>query len=74
MSKATTLSKLVSQGTQLADGQITAAEVSGLAAVAVSNSFTDLSNKPTTDDVPETSGNKYYRPGRHYAFSLLFRG
>ena len=48
MSKAKTLAGTVSTGGVLADGTVSAAEVSGLAAVATSGVYNDLSNKPTT--------------------------
>lgn len=47
MSKAKTLAATVSTGGVLADGTVSAAEVSGLAAVATSGDYNDLSNKPT---------------------------
>jgi hypothetical protein len=46
-SKARTLAGTVSTGAVLADGSIAASEVSGLAAVATSGSYTDLTNEPT---------------------------
>ena len=46
MTKARQLSKLLSLGQPLADG-LQAADVSGLATVATSGSYTDLLNKPT---------------------------
>lgn len=46
MTKARDLGKLVSQGEVLADGVVQAAEVTGLASVATSGSYTDLTNKP----------------------------
>jgi hypothetical protein len=47
MSKARTLANTVSVGAVLADGSVAAAEVSGLATVATSGSYTDLTNEPT---------------------------
>ena len=47
MSKARTLASTVSTGAVLADGTVAAAEVTGLAAVATSGSYTDLTNEPT---------------------------
>jgi hypothetical protein len=47
MSKARTLATTVSNGNVLADGSVAASEVSGLAAVATSGSYTDLTNEPT---------------------------
>jgi len=47
MSKARTLANFVSAGNPLSDGAIAASEVTGLAAVATSGSYNDLSNKPT---------------------------
>ncbi len=46
MSKAKILANTVSAGGALANGTIEAAEVSGLAAVATSGSYNDLSDKP----------------------------
>lgn len=46
MSKAKILAGAVSAGGVLADGAVSAAEVSGLAAVATSGSYNDLSDKP----------------------------
>jgi len=47
MSKARTLANTVSVGAVLADGSVAAAEVSGLATVATTGSYTDLTNEPT---------------------------
>lgn len=47
MTKARTLASTVSTGSVLADGSVAASEVSGLAAVATSGSYTDLTNEPT---------------------------
>lgn len=47
MSKADILAGLVSAGAALADGTITATEL-GLATVATSGSYTDLTDKPTS--------------------------
>lgn len=47
MSKAKTLAGTVSTGGVLADGTVSAAEVSGLATVATSGSYNDLTDKPT---------------------------
>jgi hypothetical protein len=57
MSKAKTLATTVSTGGVLADGTVSASEVSGLAAVATSGSYGDLSGRPTlpTGDIVGTS-------------------
>jgi hypothetical protein len=55
MTKARELGKLVSQGEVLADGVVQAAEVTGLASVATSGSYADLTNKPALASVA-TSG------------------
>ena len=55
MSKAKTLAATVSNGGPLADGAISASEVSGLAAVATSGAYADLSGKPALAAVA-TSG------------------
>lgn len=47
MSKAKTLATTVSTGGVLADGTVAAAEVSGLAAVATSGNYSDLTGTPT---------------------------
>jgi hypothetical protein len=47
MTKARTLGNFVSTGNPLADGSLTASDISGLAAVATSGSYTDLTNEPT---------------------------
>ena len=47
MSKAKTLAGTVSTGGVLADGTVSAAEVSGLATVATTGSYNDLIDKPT---------------------------
>ena len=47
MTKARTLGNFVSTGNPLADGSITASDISGLATVATSGSYTDLTNEPT---------------------------
>jgi hypothetical protein len=47
MSKAKTLAGTVSTGGVLADGTVAAAEVTGLATVATSGSYNDLTDKPT---------------------------
>ena len=47
MSKARTLASTVSTGAVLADGSVAAAEVSGLAAVATSGAYSDVSGTPT---------------------------
>ncbi len=47
MTKARTLASTVSTGNVLADGSVAAAEVSGLATVATTGSYTDLVNEPT---------------------------
>lgn len=57
MAKPRTLADTVSTGGVLADGTVSAAEVSGLATVATSGSYNDLSNKPGTNDfLPSQSG------------------
>jgi hypothetical protein len=72
MSKATTLSSIVSDGKPLADAILSAAEVPGLATVASTGSYNDLINKPTADQITE-GVNKFYRPGLQLAYSLIFR-
>ena len=47
MSKARTLGNFVSAGNPLSDGTIAASEISGLATVATTGSYTDLTNEPT---------------------------
>ena len=47
MSKARTLASTVSTGAVLADGTVAAAEVTGLAAVATSGAYSDVSGTPT---------------------------
>lgn len=54
MSKAKTLAATVSTGGVLADGTVSAAEVSGLAAVATSGAYADLSGKPSLATVATT--------------------
>jgi hypothetical protein len=46
MTKAIVLAQVVSTGGILADGSVSAAEVTGLSTVATSGSYVDLSNKP----------------------------
>ena len=46
MTKAIVLAQVVSAGGILADGSVSAAEVTGLSTVATSGSYVDLSNKP----------------------------
>lgn len=55
MTKARTLGNFVSAGNPLADGSITAADVSGLSTVATSGAYGDLSGKPSLSTVA-TSG------------------
>lgn len=58
MSKAKTLAGTVSTGGVLADGTVSAAEVSGLATVATTGAYADLSGKPGTNDfLPSQTGN-----------------
>jgi hypothetical protein len=58
MSKAKTLAGTVSTGGVLADGAISASEVTGLATVATTGAYGDLSGKPSTNDfLPSQSGN-----------------
>lgn len=72
MSKASVLSSIISDGKQLTDTVLSASEVPGLATVATTGSYTDLVNKPTTDQI--TQGvNKFYKPGLQLAYSLIFR-
>ncbi len=47
MTKARDLADLISTGNPLADGAIAASEVSGLATVATSGAYSNLSGKPT---------------------------
>lgn len=47
MSKARTLASTVSTGAVLADGTVAAAEVTGLATVATSGAYSDVSGTPT---------------------------
>ena len=54
MSKARTLANFVSSGNPLADGAIAASEVTGLAAVATTGAYADLSGKPTLSTVAAT--------------------
>lgn len=72
MSKAITLSSLVSDGKQLADATLSATEIPGLATVATTGSYNDLSNKPTADQITE-GVNKFYKPGLQLAYTLIFR-
>lgn len=52
MSKARTLASTVSTGAVLADGTVAAAEVTGLAAVATSGAYSDVSGTPTLPTFP----------------------
>lgn len=52
MTKARTLANFVSAGNPLADGAIAAAEVTGLATVATSGAYADLSGTPTLPTFP----------------------
>jgi len=51
MTKAIVLARAVSTGGILADGSVAAAEVTGLATVATSGSYADLSNKPSIPQI-----------------------
>lgn len=59
MSKAKTLATTVSTGGALEDpNNIPAADIDGLAAVATSGAYADLSGKPSTNDfLPSQTGN-----------------
>ena len=58
MTKARDLADLISTGNPLADGAIAASEVSGLATVATSGAYSDLSGSPNVDSLlPSQSGN-----------------
>lgn len=72
MSKATTLASIVATGKPLSDAVLTANEIPGLATVASTGSYNDLTNKPTADQITE-GANKFYRPGLQLAYSLIFR-
>lgn len=76
MSKAENLSKLVSAGGIgiLNTGQITAAELSNLATVAVTGSYTDLSNKLTTDTLPAGTISGYSNAIKQFALIHIIRG
>jgi len=65
MTKAIVLAKTVSTGNLLADGTVTTAEITGLATVATSGSYNDLTNKPTltTDGITEAN-NLYFTNAR----------
>ena len=52
MSKARTLASTVSTGAVLADGTVAAAEVTGLATVATSGAYSDVSGTPTLPTFP----------------------
>jgi hypothetical protein len=47
MTKARTLGNFVSNGNPLSDGSLAASEITGLATVATTGSYTDLTNEPT---------------------------
>jgi hypothetical protein len=59
MSKAVKLARAVGTGGVLEDGEIQAAQVSGLATVASTNSYTDLINKPTIPSVAGLASETY---------------
>lgn len=52
MTKARTLGNFVSAGNPLADGSITASDVTGLSTVATTGAYDDLSGKPTLPTFP----------------------
>ncbi len=58
MTKARDLANLISTGNPLSDGALAASEVSGLATVATSGAYSDLSGSPSGDSLlPSQSGN-----------------
>jgi hypothetical protein len=59
MSKAVKLARAVGTGGVLEDGEIQAAQVTGLATVASTNSYTDLINKPTIPSITGLASETY---------------
>ena len=59
MSKAVKLARAVGTGGVLEDGEIQAAQVTGLATVATTNSYTDLTNKPTIPSITGLASETY---------------
>jgi hypothetical protein len=59
MSKAVKLARAVGTGGVLEDGEIQAAQVTGLATVASTNSYTDLINKPTIPNITGLASETY---------------
>lgn len=74
MSKAEILSKLVAVNGVLSDNEISLADITNLATVATSGSYTDLSDKPTTDTLPEGTIAKYASPIKQFALINIIRG
>jgi hypothetical protein len=74
MSKAQILSKLVAVNEILSDSQITASDVTNLSTVATTGSYTDLSNKLTTDTLPVGATSKYASPITQFALVHIIRG
>jgi hypothetical protein len=59
MTKAVKLARAVGTGGVLEDGEIQAAQVTGLATVASTNSYTDLINKPTIPSITGLASQTY---------------
>jgi hypothetical protein len=59
MTVAVKLARAVGTGGVLADGQVQASRVTGLATVASTNSYTDLSNKPTIPSITGLASETY---------------
>jgi len=59
MTKAVKLARAVGTGGVLEDGEIQAAQVTGLATVASTNSYTDLINKPTIPSITGLASETY---------------
>lgn len=74
MSKAETLSKLVAVNGILSDSEISLADITNLATVATSGSYTDLSNQLTTDTLAEGSVKKYASSIKQFALVHIIRG
>lgn len=74
MSKAEILSKLVAINGPLNDSQITISDITNLATVATTGSYTDLSNKLTTDTLAEGSTFKYASAIKQVALIHIIRG
>lgn len=74
MSKAQILSKLVSVNEILSNSQITASDVINLSPVATTGSYTDLSNKLTTDTLSAGATAKYSSPIKQFALVHIIRG